>query len=355
MYEALSLCALLFISRKLKDSGVPVLAVNIFLSLFVLWLALGFAAGYDFSHAEYDIFPLHFTEIIRALNITLVIIVLYAFMSFFAVDLVTGFTGFTKRKAICALLLTIAITLYSMAEAYYVHRKDITITTTKLPEGTDRIRIAFLVDVHLGGLYTMNHFERVMKIVDEASPDIIMLGGDIIDGDLSHMKTELAMLKSAAIKARYGAFAVNGNHEYYLLLDEDVEEAIRECGYNLLVFERAETAGLTVIGLDDMKYGHIRPFLKPEDKNRFVIVLKHRPGIPDDADGNFDLQLSGHTHGGQFWPLGYFKNKELHSRQGLTRKSGGYVYVSNGVGFNQAMMRLFAPPEVTVIDIVREN
>ena len=355
MYEALSLCALLFVCRKLKDSGVPKLATNIFMALFVLWLALGFAAGYDFSHAEYDIFPLHFTEMIRAINITLVIIALYAFMSFFAVDLITGFSGFTKRKAVCALLLTLAVTLYSMAEAYCVRRRDITITTSKLPEGTDRIRIAFLVDVHLGGLYTVSHFERAMKIVDEASPDIIMLGGDIIDGDLSHMKTELAMLKSAAEKARYGAFAVNGNHEYYLLLDEDVEGAVRDCGYNLLVFERAETAGITIIGLDDMKYGYIRPFLKPEDKDRFVIVLKHRPGVPVDAEGNFDLQLSGHTHGGQFWPLGYFKDMELDSSQGLSRKAGGYVYVSNGVGFNCAMMRLFVPPEVVVIDIVRER
>ena len=194
MFEALLLCALLFICRKLKDSGVPKLATNIFIALFVLWLLLGFATGYDFSHAEYDIFPLHFTEMIRAINITLVIIVLYAFMSFFAIDLITGFSVFTKRKAICALLLTIAITLYSMAEAYCVRRKDITITTNKLPEGTDRIRIAFLVDVHLGGLYTVSHFERAMKIVDEASPDIIMLGGDIIDGDLSHMKTELAKI-----------------------------------------------------------------------------------------------------------------------------------------------------------------
>ena len=82
--------------------------------------------------------------------------------------------------------------------------------------------------------------------------------------------------------------------------------------------------------------------------------MKHRPGLPFDAENNFDLQISGHTHGGQFWPLGYFKNMAADSTQGLSKKSGGYVYVSNGAGYNGAMMRFFVPPEVTVIDIIRK-
>ena len=171
---------------------------------------------------------------------------------------------------------------------------------------------------------------------------------------MSFRKPELELLKASAKKARYGAFAVNGNHEHYLLLDVDVETIVRECGYDLLIDERREVAGITLLGLEDIPYGWLRPFLKPEDKDRFVLVLKHRPGVPADAEGRFDLQLSGHTHGGQFWPLGYFKNMAQHSVQGLSKKSGGWVYVSNGAGFNSAMMRLFVPPEVTIIDIVRE-
>ena len=354
MYEALAIGAVYFIFRKLREAGVSKTILNVCMLCLCLWLVLGFAAGFDFNDARYDIFPLHVTEIIRALNITVIIIMLYGFMAFFCVDLITGFKGFTGRKTVCSFVLMICVTLYSMAEAYYVQRRNIVIPTNKLPEGTDRIRIAFLTDIHLGGLYTLKHFERAMQIVDEAEPDIIMLGGDTIDGDMSYRAKELAMLKEAAGKARYGAYAVNGNHEHYLILDVDVEGIIRECGYNLLIDERTETAGITIIGLDDIKYGWLKIFEKPEDKDRFVLVLKHRPGIPVDAEGRFDLQLSGHTHGGQFWPLGYFKNMALNSRQGLSQKAGGYVYVSNGVGFNCAMMRLFVPPEVTVIDIVRE-
>ena len=231
-----------------------------------------------------------------------------------------------------------------MAEAYFVRAKHIEI---KSDEITENLRIAFITDVHIGGLYTHWHFDRVMKIVNDSKPDILMLGGDIIDGDMKYREHELKLLTEAAKKARYGAFAVNGNHEHYLILDEDVEGIIRDCGYNLLINERVEAGGITIIGLDDMINGWLKPFIKPEDKNRFVLILKHRPGLPFDADEkNFDLQLSGHTHGGQFWPLGYFKN--------MTVPKDSRVLVSNGAGFNGAMMRLFTPPDVMIIDIVKE-
>lgn len=355
MYEVLASGALLFIFRKLAEAGVPKKLLKFLFLAFVLWLALAFTAGFDFMYAEYDIFPLHFNEIIRAINITSAIILLYWFGMTFLVDLFTRFKGFTKKKALCAFVLTLCITGYSMWEAYYVQPRYVTIPTRKLPEGTDKLRVVFLVDVHIGGLATFSHIERVMNIVDDSKPDILLLGGDIIDGDMSYRPREMAMLKEAAKNARYGAFAVNGNHEHYLILDEDVEGIIRECGYDLLIDERREVAGITLIGMEDIKYGWLKIFEKPEDKDRFILVLKHRPGLPVDAEGRFDLMLAGHTHGGQFWPLGYFKSMALNSDQGLTKKAGGYVYVSNGSGFNQAMMRLFVPPEVTVIDIVRED
>ncbi|MBQ6971257.1 MAG: metallophosphoesterase [Synergistaceae bacterium] len=355
MYEILTLGALWFICRKLREAGVSRLILRGMWLLMFLWLVVGGVAGFDFMMAEYDIFPYHMAELLRAVDMNVIIITLYGFLAFFGVSLLTGFKAFTKRKAVCAFVLMILVTVYSMWEAYYVRPVHVTIPTRKLPEGTEKLRVVLLTDVHIGGLYTLAHFERAMRIVDEASPDILLLGGDIFDGDLSVRKRELEMLTEAARKARYGAFAVNGNHEHYIILDVDHERIIRECGYDLLINERRETAGITIIGLEDVHYGWIRPYLEPQDKDRFTIILKHRPGIPNDARGNFDLMLSGHTHGGQFWPLGYFKDKALNSQQGLTRKAGGYVYVSNGAGFNRAMMRLFVPPEVVVIDIVREE
>ena len=337
MYEILALGTQYYIYKKLKEAGINKFIQYIFVLWGLTWVILGFIASYDFVHPEYDIFSIHTAEILRAFALTWIIITIYGFFSFLV-------TFALPRRHIFAIILTIIITIYSMAEAYFVKAKYIEIKTDKI---TENLRIAFITDVHIGGLYTHWHFDRVMKIVNDSKPDILMLGGDIIDGDMKYREHELKLLTEAAKKARYGAFAVNGNHEHYLILDEDVEGIIKDCGYNLLINERVEAGGITIIGLDDMINGWLKPFIKPEDKNRFVLILKHRPGLPFDADEkNFDLQLSGHTHGGQFWPLGYFKN--------MTVPKDSRVLVSNGAGFNGAMMRLFTPPDVMIIDIVKE-
>ena len=354
MYELLSFGAFLFVLAKLKEAGMPKKLARVFMLAQTLWLLLGFVAGYDFIHVEYDIFPLHIAEIIRAVNMTWIIMTLYFFAAFLAVSVLTKFKPFTKKKSVAAIILAVSVITYSMYEAYNVRAVNVTIRTKKLPEGTQKLRIAFISDIHIGGVSTLYHLEKTMKIATDAEPDILILGGDIFDGDLSFRAKELEVLKSAASKAKYGAFAVNGNHEHNLILDVDVEGITRDCGYDLLINERREIAGITLLGLEDVKYGWIRPYLEPEDSERFVLVVKHRPGVPNDADGRFDLQLSGHTHGGQFWPLGYFKNMVSGSVQGLSEKSGGYVYVTNGAGFNSAMMRFLVPPEVVIVDLVRE-
>lgn len=303
---------------------------KIYALLALIVLVIGFIGKFDFGNPYYDLMPGRLNEIIRAVYMTLTIISILGFMSLLV------------AKPRIALVLTLAGSLYCMYEAYNVKRTDITLYTDKIEHN---IRIAFLSDIHLGGLYSPAHFAKAMKIVRDASPDIVLLGGDTIDGDPEYMTQQLSEL------GRYETYAVNGNHEHYHFLDYDVEGAVRKAGIRLLIDERIEAHGIVIIGLDDIPYGWIKPYLKPEDRDKFVLVLKHRPGKPLDAQDNFDLQLSGHTHGGQFWPIGYFKNLALKSKQGLN----GKIFVSNGVGFNGAMMRLFTPPEIAIIDIKRQS
>ena len=352
----LSFVAQIFIYNRLKSSGVhkPIIIGLILWGVF--WVVTGIIAGYDFDSPFVEIFPGRCAEILRSLAMTWIIITVLAFFSFLAVDVLSWLTGFKTRKILCSVILTVIGTVYCMCEAYFVTSRHIVIPTSKLPEGTERIRIAFLTDVHIGGLSTYSYFQRVISLVNESEPDILLLGGDIIDGRMKgYRERELSLLSETIKNIPYGAYAVNGNHEYYHLLDEDVEGIIRDCGAKMLIFERAEVAGIVIIGLDDALYGWLSPYMKPDDKDKFVLVLKHRPGLPFDSEGKFDLMLSGHTHNGQFWPLGYFKNMSQHSTQGLSRKAGGYVYVSTGAGFNGPPMRLFTFPEVTIIDIVRES
>ena len=343
-----------FIFRKLREAGVNSLTVR----AFVCWALFWFMITHMLRLFPDYVLDSHrrIVEIIYGLHFTWIIITLLVFFAFVFVDLATGFRGFTCRKALFAAILTLVGTLFCVAQAYFVIRRDVVIKSPKLEH--DRIRLVYLTDLHLGGLYTHAHFERVMKIIREAQPDIFILCGDIIDGDMSYWKREINELGQVALNSRYGAFAVNGNHEYYHILEEDPEGIMRDSGFNMMINDRAETAGIVIIGLDDTpRYFNawLVPFMKPEDMNRFVLVIKHRPGLPVDAEGKFDLQISGHTHGGQFWPMGYFKDMSYGSTQGLSRRAGGLVYVSNGAGFNGACMRLFVPPEVTVIDLVKEE
>ena len=354
MFEILAFGTQYFIYKKLKAAGINKLARYIFISWAAFWIVAGFVCSYDFIHVEYDWFSLHTNEVIRAISLTWAVITLIGFFAFFLVDVLTKFSGFTKRKLFFAVLITILVTLYAIAEAYFVREKHVIIKTNKIT--VPKIRIAYITDSHIGGLATHWHFERAMKIVNEARPDVFISLGDTIDGDMNYREREKKLLKFAAKNAKLGAYAVNGNHEHYLILDEDVEKIIRDCGFNLLINERIELkdTNITLIGFDDTKNGWLKIFLKPEDKNRFVLVLKHRPSLPFDAKDNFDLQISGHTHGGQFWPLGFFKSLAAGAPQGLSRKNGGFLYISNGTGFNGAMMRIFTPPEVTIIDLIKQ-
>lgn len=355
MFEILALGTQYFIYKKLKAASVNKLARYIFVFWAAFWIVAGFVCSYDFVHAEYDWFSMHTNEIFRAFSITWTIITLIGFFAFFMVDAITKFSNFTKRKLFLALSITIFATLYAMAEAYFVREKYVVIETDKI--SVPKIRIAFITDSHIGGLATHWHFERVMKIVNDSNPDVFISLGDTIDGDMNYRQREKNLLKQATKNAKLGAYAVNGNHEHYLILDEDVENIIRDCGFSLLINERSElkNTNVTLIGLDDTKHGWLKIFLKPEDKNKFVLVLKHRPGLPFDAKNNFDLQISGHTHGGQFWPLGFFRSLATGAPQGLSKKDGGLLYISNGSGFNCAMMRIFTPPEVTIIDLVKST
>jgi len=265
---------------------------------------------------------------------------------------------FDPRKCVpVTLFLILAVVLYSFYEAWSVRRFDLTIETSKLPEGTGRLRLVQVTDVHLGRLYSADRFRKVMDIVRSAEPDILVITGDLIDSDASLLEEEARLLASHG--AKYGAFAVTGNHEFYAGIEEFADFA-RRARFVILRDARVDVAGITILGLDDparvgrsMLVSETLPdgLYFPED--RFVLLLKHRPQVIEGTEGKFDLQLAGHTHGGQIWPFSYavrWVNKQV---QGLSYKGTSAVYVSNGTGFWGPPLRFLAPPEVTVIDLVK--
>ncbi|MDR2528405.1 MAG: metallophosphoesterase [Synergistaceae bacterium] len=265
-----------------------------------------------------------------------------------------------RRCVPVTLCLITAAVLYSFYEAWNVRRVNLTLETAKLPAGVERLRLVHLTDVHIGGLYTPERLARVMDIVRAAEPDLLLVTGDLADGNMSFRGQEAEML--AAHGAKYGAFAVTGNHESYVGFEQAME-FIKRAGLTLIRNDAVSVAGITLIGLDDPTFSGSRGFFEAErlpegltfPSGRFVVLLKHRPRVIEGTEGLFDLQLSGHTHGGQIWPFSYVVQWVHQHTQHLSRKGSSAVYISNGAGFWGPPMRFLAPPEVTVIDLVREG
>ncbi|MDR3264974.1 MAG: metallophosphoesterase [Synergistaceae bacterium] len=315
-------------------------------------------------------------EILFALSFTWVAIVGMAVMGFFVMDalslaarLADALAGTTlkrffipRRCVPVTAALIVAAVCWSFFEAWNVRRVDLTLTTSKLPEGVDRLRVVHLTDVHLGGVYAAGRLTRLMDIVRSAEPDILAMTGDLVDANMTGWENEAGEI--AAHGAKYGAFAVPGNHEYYTGIAQALAFT-ESAGLTVLRGETAEAGGIAIVGLDDpARFG--RSILEPETlpeglvlpKDRFLLLLKHRPQVIEGTAGRFDLQLSGHTHGGQIWPFIHVVSWLNRSVQHLSfhgENGESAVYVSNGAGFWGPPLRFLTPPEVTVIDLVRKH
>jgi predicted MPP superfamily phosphohydrolase len=262
-----------------------------------------------------------------------------------------------RRRVPVTLFLAALLVFYSFYEAWNVRRVDLTLETTKLPEGVDRLRLVHLTDVHIGGVQSLERLRKVMDIVRSAEPDLLVITGDLVDRGTSFLQSEAELL--ATHGARFGAYAITGNHEFYAGVRR-AEAFMERAGLVLLRDAQTEVAGIALIGLDDpAKFGKDvfenpgfpEGLTLPDPEGRFALLLKHRPGVLPETEGKFDLQLSGHTHGGQIWPYHYAVQWFYGHVQGLSYKGTSAVYVSNGAG--GLPLRFLAPPEVTVIDLVK--
>jgi len=256
----------------------------------------------------------------------------------------------------------LALTLLAtgFVAAKQIQLEEINITTPKLSPAVGRVTIAQISDLHLGVMLGDEFLQRVLTRLREIKPDIIVATGDIIDGqgdDLVKLAKHFLTLQPTK-----GAFAVTGNHEYYAGLESSLT-FLHNAGFTVLRGESAAAGGIVLVGVDDhtsgaalhqeMKVDTHRALASVSTDN-FVILLKHQPVA--DANTRFDLQLSGHTHGGQIFPFGFLPWLTYGVRTGLTAlPDGRLLYVSRGTGTWGPPIRLFAAPEITLITIRSEN
>ena len=263
-----------------------------------------------------------------------------------------------RGKLLVLAAVIVALTTWGVIEAGAIRTETIIIRSPRLKPGSKPIRIVQITDLHLGLLVRGRRLRHIVKLVRQAHPDILVCTGDLLESVGPHMAELVKPL--ADLKPPLGKFAVTGNHESYARLDKSLD-FFKACGFRTLRCESVSVAGgLRLVGVDDpaaRRWGHqpqvnedhVLPQTRPDG---FTVLLKHRPEVLTSALGRFDLQLSGHTHGGQVFPFTLLSSLAHKRRNGFHRLPGdSAIYVSRGAGTWGPPLRVFAPPEITLIII----
>ncbi|HVK60598.1 MAG TPA: metallophosphoesterase [Bdellovibrionales bacterium] len=257
--------------------------------------------------------------------------------------------------------LALAIGTFRAARGPMVKR--IKIVSENLPQALDGFKIAQISDLHIGQTIRRKYVERLVEKVDSVNADIVAMTGDIGDGSVQSYATEISIL--GKMKSKHGIFYVPGNHEYYWSVGEWMG-AMNSFGANVLVNRGQHVTlngvDLFVAGIADPAAPGSAQAPRPDVRSaasggsgaQFRILLSHRPGYAREAsDLGFDLQLSGHTHGGQFFPWTVVVRLVHEFSLGLYRVGHMWLYVSGGTGSWGPLLRIGTTPELSVLELTR--
>ena len=325
-----------------------------------------------FSYVGYSWLGLIFLFCSCALIVDFYRLLIFAAGGLLRTDLST-ITLSTRLAFFIPALVSMSIFTYGLFEAGAIRLEQVTITTPKVPREMGTFTICQISDVHLGLIVREERLTKIINLIKQARPDVLVSTGDLVDGQIDDMGGLARLLQ--AINPPYGKFAITGNHEFYAGLNQ----ALRftgQSGFTVLRGEAKAVAGfMTIAGVDDpagKAFGLVpvpseQALLAAVPRGRFTLLLKHRPVVDKKAENLFDLQLSGHTHKGQIFPFSLFvKLSTIGSRTNFSSEAGlvhlgqrrqgrfrdSLLYVSRGTGTWGPPIRFLARPEVTIIKLV---
>jgi predicted MPP superfamily phosphohydrolase len=260
-------------------------------------------------------------------------------------------------------VLVVALAVFATAVGFLNARRrarvvDVEVPLRGLPPALNGFTIAQISDIHVGPTIKRGYVDAIVDAVNGLDADLIAVTGDLVDGSVQDLAPHTAPL--SRLKARHGVFFVTGNHEYYSGERAWTAE-LRRLGLRVLENEHVvvthDGASLVVAGVTDFGAHHFDPSQKSDPAAALAgapsdagarILLAHQPRSAPAADqAGFDLQLSGHTHGGQFWPWNLFVRFQQPFTAGLHRLNHLWVYISRGTGYWGPPKRFGAPSEIT--------
>jgi predicted MPP superfamily phosphohydrolase len=283
--------------------------------------------------------------------------------AFFALDPPT-LARWTRLSAIAVAAATPLITLAGFLMARRVAAvRHVEVRIEDLPHALHGFTIAQITDVHVGPTIKGDFVQRIVERVNALDADLVAITGDLVDGPVRELAAHTAPL--AALRSRHGTYVVTGNHEYYSGAPAWIAELGR-LGTRVLLNEHVVIehggARLAVAGVTDYSAHRFHPEHRsdphralsgaPEDAVK--VLLAHQPrSAPHAHAAGAHLQLSGHTHGGQFWPWNHFVRLQQPFTAGLHRLGRMWIYISRGTGYWGPPMRFGSPSEITRIRLVR--
>ncbi|MFC5547397.1 metallophosphoesterase [Massilia aerilata] len=275
-----------------------------------------------------------------------------------------GSPAIKHDSALAVPLLALLVSVIGFVNARRLARVvTVNVPIVNLPEELAGYAIAQISDIHVGPTIKRAYLNAIVNKVNGLKPDAIAVTGDLVDGSVQRLALHTAPL--ARLAAPDGVFFVTGNHEYYSGAEQWIAE-VRRLGLRVLLNEHVirhrGAASLMIAGVTDYTAQHFNPAHRSDPQQAAAgapagvavkVLLAHQPrSAPAAADAGFDLQLSGHTHGGQFFPWNFFVPLQQPFVAGLNRVRSLWVYTSRGTGYWGPPKRFGAPSEITLVRLV---
>jgi len=272
--------------------------------------------------------------------------------------------GVREDSALAVVAAALLVTIAGLFNARRLARVvEVELPIRGLPQALAGFSIVQISDIHVGSTIKQGYIRAIVGRVNALKPDLIAVTGDLVDGSVARLGPHVAPL--GELSARHGVYCVTGNHEYYSGVDAWVAE-LRRLGLRVLLNENAVLehggARLLVGGVTDWSGHHFDPAHRSDPRAALAgappdvalkLLLAHQPrSALAAAEAGFDVQLSGHTHGGQFLPWNFFVRFQQPFTAGLNRLRHLWVYTSRGTGYWGPPLRFGAPSEITRLRLV---
>jgi uncharacterized protein len=311
-----------YIVAKFLEKRLPGTVYDFFLKIGSYWFAV----------ILYTYLPILLIDIVRILNL---------FFHFIPNSVYDNYNNTKFALGLAIVIITTVIIVSGFLNTKKIKIKTLNLTITRKKSSFKNLNAVLVSDIHLSPLNDEKFSSAIVKKINKLNPDIVFIAGDIVDDNAKTLTERNIGVSLRNITAKYGVFVCTGNHEFINGI-KGCEEYIRNLGFNLLRDKSYFlNEGLLIVGRDDSSMkgfdGKSRKSLEEimlnETKDYPVILLDHTPFKLEQAEkNNIDLQLSGHTHHGQLFPLNFITSMIYEKSWGYLKKGNTQYYVSCGVG-----------------------